>query len=230
VLDDLQGIRPAPYQEELASFWGNPQPTDIHERFRRQYMDERHHVRIPDLVHLASFPVYGIADRASDFSVSGLGTEGGVWGGIEGISFHFSSPRYPQQYEHFDITSSVPRQRHVVYYPDLAMTDLFIRAGLSGTEEGQVGQLSRWEGGMVIDDMTFTGEIRHWSQPYQLSLFRLIGAKTVLSGTARGPSQDEVFQLLKGLRAINEQAELLAEYQHEMDERIRQLFGHEQLS
>lgn len=77
---------------------------------------------------------------------------------------------------------------------------------------------------MVIDGVPFTGEIRHWSQPYQLSLFRLTSAKTVLSGTARGPSQDEVFQLLKGLRGINEQEELLARYQREMDERIRQLF------
>lgn len=134
VLDDLQGIRPAPYQEELASFWGKSEPAGIQERFRSQYMDKRHRVRIPDLVHLAAFPVYGITDQVSDFSVSGLGTSGGVWGGIKGISFHFSSPRYPQEHEHFDVSSSEPRQPNIVYHPEIAATSLFMHSGLNEAE------------------------------------------------------------------------------------------------
>ena len=44
VLDDLQGIRPAPAQEDLAKFWGHRKTNGIREKtraqFRRQIQDE----------------------------------------------------------------------------------------------------------------------------------------------------------------------------------------------
>src|SRR6266851_4421598 len=155
VLDDLQGIHPAPAQAELAAFWGKRKPTGIRERareqFQRQYQDEQHQIRLPDLVHLLPFPIYG-----------------------------------------------------------------------------PVGNPSFWEGDLTIAGVPFTGELYYWSQPAQLSRFFLKSEKTILTGNAYGPSEDELFQLLTGLQSINQQDDVLALYQREYDEdlqRLRSRFG-----
>jgi hypothetical protein len=187
-------------------------------------MDERHDVRIPDLVYLAAFPIYGVFDPVSDLSVCGLSTSGHVWEGISSIGFIFGSTPSQQGREHFRVSSSDVRERHIFYDPELAVNDLFERYRLSKEEWEQAGNLSVWEGGMLIDDETFIGEIRHWPQPDQLSLFRLKSEKNLLSGNACDLSLDELFQLLKGLRVINQQKDLLARYQDELDEELQRLF------
>lgn len=225
VLDDLESIRSAPYQTEIAGFWGKPEPTGIAERFTQQYMDEQYRFRIPDLVRLPSFPVYGVFDNVFDFSLCSLGVCGDVWEGISNISFVFSSTRYPQVRENFAVSSSDVRERNIHYDPELAVTNLFGSYRLNEEEREQAGNPSTWEGGMIIDDVTFTGEILHWPHPYQLSHFRLKSEKALLSGHAFGPSLDELFHLLKGLRVINEQEDLLAQYQRELDEESQRLFN-----
>lgn len=225
VLDDLQGIRVAPYQTEIAAFWGKPEPTGIVERFRQRYMDQRHHFRVTDLVHLASFPVYGVFDNAFDFSVCGLGVSGDVWGGIREVLFVFSSERYQQERENLVITSSYAREPYIYYDPEQAVHDLIMRYRLDEEQQEQAGNPPAWEGEMIIDNVMFNGEIRHWSQPFHLSLFRLTSEKTMLTGNACGPSQDELFHVLKGLRIINEQDALLARYQREFDGESQRLFN-----
>lgn len=58
--------------------------------------------------------------------------------------------------------------------------------------------------------------------------FFLKSEKTILTGNAYGPSEDELFQLLTGLQVINQQDDVLAHYQREYDEdwqRLRARFG-----
>jgi hypothetical protein len=109
VIDDLQGIRPAPYQKDIAHLWGNPDPTGIQERFIRQYSDENHRILIPALVGLAALPIYGLVGNPHELSLGSIGIEGGVWHGICRISFTFSNPRYPEERATFTLASSDPR-------------------------------------------------------------------------------------------------------------------------
>jgi hypothetical protein len=240
VLDDLQGIHPAPAQAELAAFWGKRKPTGIRERareeFQRQYQDERHRIRIADLIHLLSFPVYGIAGNPLDLTLCcSLSMSLGI-NYISSVGLVFSSPRYPLMRENFEIVASDTRERHIMYDtknipgpahpafdPDIR---LFQRYSLSGGERELAGNPSAWEGDLTIAGVLFTGELYHWSQPAQLSRFFLKSEKTILTGNAYGPSEDELFQLLTGLQVINQQDDILAHYQREYDEDEERLWSH----
>lgn len=242
VLDDLQGIHPAPAQAELAAFWGKRKPTGIREKareeFQRQYQDERHSIRIPDLVHLLLFPAYEPVGNPLDLTLCcSLSTGLGI-NYISSLGLVFSSPRYPHVRENFKIVASDTRERNIMYYtkstpapahpafnPD---SELFQRYSLSEGERELAGNPSSWEGELTIAGVPFTGELYHWSQPAQLSRFFLKSEKTILTGNAYGPSEDELFQLLTGLQVINQQDDVLAHYQREYDEdlqRLRSRFG-----
>ena len=242
VLDDLQGIHPAPAQAELALYWGKRKPTGIRERareqFQRQFQDERHQIRIPDLVHLLLFPIYGPVGNPLDLTLCcSLSTGLGI-NYISSVGLVFSSPRYPHVRENFEIAASDTRERNIMYYtkntpgpahpafdPDIR---LFQRYSLSEEERELAGNPSSWEGEVIIAGVPFTGELYYWSQPAQLSRFFLKSEKTILTGNAYGPSEDELFQLLTGLQSINQQDDVLLHYQREYDEdlqRLRSRFG-----
>jgi hypothetical protein len=57
------------------------------------------------------------------------------------------------------------------------------------------------------------------------TMFYLKGEETILSGTARGPSVEEVLLLLPGLVVLNDRADLIEQYQHELDQERKRLFG-----
>ncbi len=242
VLDDLQGIHPAPAQAELAAFWGKRKPTGIRERareqFQRQYQDEQHQIRLPDLVHLLPFPIYGPVGNPLELTLCcSLPMRLGI-NYISSVGLVFSSPHYPHVRENFEIVASDTRERNIMYYtkntpgpahpafdPDIR---LFQRYSLSEGERELAGNPSFWEGDLTIAGVPFNGELYYWSQPAQLSRFFLKSEKTILTGNAYGPSEDELFQLLTGLQSINQQDDVLALYQREYDEdlqRLRSRFG-----
>ncbi|HEX6480444.1 MAG TPA: hypothetical protein VF043_16520 [Ktedonobacteraceae bacterium] len=239
VLDDLQGIHPAPAQAELASYWGKRKPTGIRERareqFQRQYLDERHRIRIPDLVHLLPFPIYGPVGNPLDLTLCcSLSMRLGI-NYISSLGLIFSSPRYPHGRENFEIVASDTRERNIMYStkntpgpgdsafdPD---SELFQRYSLSEEERELAGKPSSWEGELIIAGVPFTGELYYWSQPTQLSRFFLKSEKTILTGNAYGPSEDELFGLLKDLQIINQQDDVLLHYQREYDEDEQRLWS-----
>ncbi len=152
---------------------------------------------------------------------------------ISSVGLVFSSPRYPHVRENFEIVASDTRERNIMYYtkntpgpahpafdPDIR---LFQRYSLSEGERELAGNPSFWEGDLTIAGVPFTGELYYWSQPAQLSRFFLKSEKTILTGNAYGPSEDELFQLLTGLQSINQQDDVLAHYQREYDEDLQQL-------
>ncbi len=239
VLDDLQGIHPAPAQAELAAFWGKRKPTGIreraHEEFQRQYQDERHRIRIPDLVHLLLFPIYGPVGNPLDLTLCCSLSMGLSINYISSVGLVFSSPRYPHVRENFEIVASDTRERNIMYYtkntpgpahpafdPDIR---LFQRYGLSEEERELAGNPSSWEGDLTIAGVPFTGELYHWSQPLQLSRFYLEGEKTILTGNACGPSENELFGVLKDLQTLNRQDDVLLQYQREYDEDWQRLWS-----
>jgi hypothetical protein len=55
--------------------------------------------------------------------------------------------------------------------------------------------------------------------------YYLTGEETVLSGKVQGPSVEEVLELLQGAVVVNDRADLLEQYQRELEEEHKRLFG-----
>lgn len=224
IWNDLRGVRSAPYQAELAAFWGNAGPIGLQEKLEQRYLDEQRRVRLSELVHAVPFPVYGLVSNPLGLSACSVS-----WGStgyrLTAIGFIFSSPLYAPVRDNFSLSSLDAKQGEIVSNPmDTSgnpffdLNDrLFERYHLSDEERRRAGSPSIWEGEFVIAGEGFSGEMRHWSQPYQLSLFHLESEQTLLSGSAFGPSQEELLRLLEGLRIINHHDDVLAQYQRELD-------------
>src|SRR5260370_16690328 len=119
-MDDLEGINHGTGKAELAEYWGKRKPTGIRERareqFKRQYQDEQHHIRIPDLVHLLPFPIYGPVGNPLDLTLCCSLSMGSGINYISSVGLVFSSPRYPHVRENFEIVESDTRERNIMYY------------------------------------------------------------------------------------------------------------------
>ncbi len=228
VLDDLRGIRPAPGQAEVAAFWGNSAPTGMRERLRERFQQQvapGYRLLISELVRLAPFSVYGPIGNPLDLVLKGGGWEGGGSDEIGGISLSFSSPRFASTERHFEIITAKANRRNV-YYPleddEQHSRDLdewlFQWTHLSDKQREQVGPPAIWRGELLIDEETFSGEIRAWSQPYQLARFSFKNDKIILSGHACGPTQGELLHLLTDLKRLNQRGDTLGQYQCEFDE------------
>ncbi len=133
------------------------------------------------------------------------------------------------------IVASDTRERNIMYStkntpgpgdssfdPD---SELFQRYSLNEEERELAGKPSSWEGELFIAGVPFTGELYYWSQPTQLSRFFLKSEKTILTGHAFGPSEDELFGLLKDLQIINQQDDVLLHYQRAYDEDEQRLWS-----
>ena len=84
----------------------------------------------------------------------------------------------------------------------------------------EAGPPEIWRGELLIDGETSPGTIRSWPRPYLLARFSFKNETLRLGGQASGFTQDELLQLLKGLKAIDQQDEILAQYQDEFDAAI----------
>lgn len=231
VRDDLLGIHPAPAQAELAPFWGKRQPPGIRERaqqqFLRQFWDERHHLHLQNLVSLLAFPLYGPADNPFGLKLTcSLSTRQGI-NYISSVGLVFSSPRYPHPSGNFEIESSDARERNVLFPTkdvlaaggfDFDPDSNLFQTYLSEAQQARIGRPTSWEGDLIIAGTAFTGELSHWTQPVQLSRFLLRSEQIILSGSAYGFTQEELFQLLQSMQPLNHLDEVLSRYQQEYDE------------
>ena len=224
VLDDLQGIRVAPTQAEVAAFWGNPTPTGLRERlrddFRQRVLGPGHRLLVGRLVSLATFTVYGLLNNPYGLKLQGTG-----WGSrgseseVDSVTLTFSGP----QERAFDVSTS---RANSTYQPPegdesfRAYLDewLFRSSGLSNEQQAQAGPPTTWHDTVLLDGEAFAAQVYSWSQFSQPARFILQNTSTYLSGHIRGFSQEEIVQLLSGLTAINQREETLADYQRETDE------------
>jgi len=193
---------------------------------------------IPETVHAASFPVYGLTDHPLDLSVSSYGTGISHLSNLISVSFTFTSPRYADPYaynrhtaksENFQLTSidaatQRPEREQMTFdledpsegqiFNDKAEW-LFQDHHFSEAEQKQAGKPVIWEGTLSLATAVFSGKVLHWKHPLHVSLFLLKADETVLIGNAYGPSYEELMQLLEGLQVMNHQDDLLRQYQHE---------------
>ena len=194
--------------------------------------DESHPISIPQLVREAPFPVYGLIGNLLELAVCSVS-----WGSsntrCSSVGFTYSSPLYPDERDNIEIDSTDASQSDIVYDPKDAFGNplfdldarLFQCYHLSDSVRKQAGSPQVVEGTWTIAQVAFIGEIRHWSQPYQLSQFFLSSKDTWLGGHAFGPSLQDLQQLLQAAVAVNHCGDLLAQYQRELDQETERLFG-----
>ena len=194
--------------------------------------DELHLPSIAELVHEAPFPVYGLIDSPLELAVCSVS-----WGSTNArrtsIGLTFSSPRYPERRENVTLDSFDAYQSGVVYNPKDASGNpffdldarLFEAYRLSDEVRKQAGSPQVVEGTFTIAEVGFTGEIHYWAGPHQLCGFFFTNEETLLSGSTFGPSLQDLLQLLKGAIVINQQNDLLVQYQRELDQETERLFG-----
>ena len=178
----------------------------------------------PALIPLCTFPVYGLIGKPLGFSPGcRLSWQGGVRHGMGSLSFSFSSPHYPQTHNTLELCSSDPRERNIFYDQEQAIETLFWQYSQEKPEQygaekrAQFGAPSFWEGEITIDDISFSGTIHYWSQPEQIALFRLKEEKVILSGHSFGLTYNDLLQVLKSAQPINEQDDIIAQYQQAAD-------------
>ena len=239
VLDDLQGIHPAPAQAELAGFWGMRKPGGIREKtrehFRRQFLDEQERVRIPELVRLCHFPLYGPVGNPLDLTLScSLSLSLSSIDSLSSVGFIYSRSSQTKVTIELEVSEVDTHARTFVDNdtPDQAVSSFdfartFFRSkNQSGEEQETVENLSFWQGKLTIAGNLFTGELYHQSQPDQLSWFSLTSKQTRLTGNACGLSENELFQWLETLQIINQQDDVLRSYQREYDEDLQRVWSH----
>jgi hypothetical protein len=193
---------------------------------------------IPEAVHAASFPVYGLADHPLDLFVSSHGLGISHLGNLMHICLVFTSPRYSNthpynlstpQSKNFEVLSidaaaQLPEREHMVFDLDghvfADYTKAFFQAHhCSEKEQKQAGDLRIWEGVLSLTRTSFTGKVLYWESPLQISTFFLKSEETILMGGAFGPSYEELVQLLEGLLVINDRDDLLRQYQNDFEKR-----------
>ena len=194
--------------------------------------DESHRISIPQLVREAPFPVYGLVGNPLELAVCSVS-----WGSSNmrrtSVGFTYSSPRYSEVRENVTIDSLDAHQSGIVYNPKDASGSplfdldarLFEMYRLSDDVRKLAGSPQVVEGTFPIAEVVFTGEIRYWSRPYQLTSFHLTSDETLLGGSTFGPSLQDLLQLLKEAVIINQYDDLLVQYQQELDQETERLFG-----
>lgn len=93
--------------------------------------------------------------------------------------------------------------------------DFFRLHNFSEEEQHQAGPPFIWEGIRTLADALFSGKIFYWASPLFVSAFLLKTQDTILIGETYGPSYDELIQLLSGLQVVNNQHDLLNQYESE---------------
>jgi hypothetical protein len=191
---------------------------------------------IPETVHAALFPVYGLSGHPLDLSLSSHGLGISHLGNLIHVSLLFTSPRYSNSYpySHYfpksgnfqiisvDAAAQHPEKEHMVF--ELAdpsngqffdnKIGVFGQHHFSEEEQKQAGGPIVWKKTLRLANAIFSGKILHWRRPLRASAFLLKSAETILIGDAYGPSDEELMQLLEGLQVINHQDDLLGQYQY----------------
>ncbi len=180
---------------------------------------------VPEIIHQAQFPVYGLVDHPLDLVVCSYEVNG-FHNRYSAIGFGYSSFRYPQARVNVSIVSLSPHREGIVYDAKDAAgkllrdgdAELFDTYQLSHEVRKQAGNPKIFSKTLSIAETIFTGEIRYWSHPHQLSRSFLTSEETLLAVSTFGPSLEELLQLLQATTVINSLEDLLAQYQQELDQ------------
>ncbi len=228
VEDYLTGYQPASSQEEMQERWGNPvsrlppPPKSLYER-SEEYWKQHEAGTLPVLrpiermIHEALMPVYGVAGNVLGVQVVST-QSGGSGAGLSHVSLTFRSLLLEKSDCTLELdTRDLPTYRRDNWHASL----LNFKWYPPGVDVPLAEHIKR---DFAISGATLRGEILYWKQANR-SQFMLRGKETLIRGNSRNFSLEELFQLLESLRIINQGNDLVAQYQRELDDQGRRLFG-----
>ena len=214
--DHLEGIIPAPHQEELPNRWGRAESYHlVVRRFLQRSLTAR--------VNSAEFPVYGVSGnplgiklRSTRHSMSGSRTT------RIGLVFAGTDSSTTEVIAYFD--SEFARRRAKLWPED--DLDPIVRAvrallrecgpfGMASTVHGPPEPLQRrFEIGEI------EGEANIFRFPGTTNLYYLSSGDSLsrLSAVVLGVEEDELYGLLDCVTVVNERLDLLSQYHSELDE------------
>ena len=216
VSDHLEGIIPAPHQEELPNRWGRPESYHlVVKRFLRRSLTAQ--------VNSAEFPVYGVSGnpfgiklRSTRHSMSGARTT------RIGLVFAEPDSSTPEVIANFD--SEFARRRAKLWPED--DLDPIVRAvrallrecgplGMASTVHGPPEPLQRH-----FEIAEIEGEATIFRFPGTNNLYYLSSGDSLsrLSAVVLGVEEDELYRLMDCVTVVNERLDLLSQYQSELDE------------
>jgi len=221
IQNDLSGVRAAFNQADLAARWGRPVSQESADEFeKKHYGNESGKISIIKVINAAPMPVYSFSDQFFSLRLHGY-TWSHVNGRINSIGFTYGDSASSLKPGMFTVTSFDPLDRSIAWSQEdfqvasLVDTDnkLFQHFHFSGEKRQEAGNPQILENTFTVGDNLFSGEIRYWSEPYQIAGFFLKQEKVILTGSAFGLTQSEILQLLEKLIIINDRTELLIQYE-----------------
>ena len=181
---------------------------------------------IPEIVHLAAFPIYGIVNNSFILAIRSF-CYGKMVAKISSTTFIFSSSLDASEREHVEIASFDAKERSIIHNSNISSSlhtnnnDWILRRyHISYEEQKNISKPFLLKKEFTVGTISFTGELWHCSQPYHLSVFSLRSEKTVLAGSACGLSEREMLSLLENLEVVNDRDDVLMRYQCELDQRM----------
>ena len=216
VTDHLEGIIPAPHQEELPSRWGRPESYHlVVKRFLRRSLTAQ--------VNSAEFPVYGVS--GDPFGIKLVSTRHSMSGSRTtriGLVFAGPDSSTPEVIANFD--SEFARRRAKLWPEDeldpivRAVRALLRECGpfeMASTVHGPPEPLQR-----RFEIAEIEGEANIFRFPGTTNLYYLSSGDSLsrLSAVVWGVEEDELYGLLDCVTVVNERLDLLSQYQSELDE------------
>ena len=226
--DDLEGIRPAPDQEGLAQRWGKTEARQP----SKDYGDRSGASSVSAMIQDALIPVYGVFENP--LGVRLRGTEHGASGGHgpTRVSLRFASGDMLDPEVTVGLSSERSNDRRITHppgygsgpIPDLALALLrgFKRDLWQLALPVSPQSLSR---DIVVPGFEPATELLYWAEPVNLFNFALKNEEIVLSLSAQGLSEKELFHLVSHVNVVNGHPQLLAQYQTEFDQVRRARLG-----
>lgn len=215
LLDDLEGKRPAPYQEDLHLRWGDPAAREPQGVFAYRHRDTGGDHSLPAMIKYAQIPVYGVSENP--FGLMLYSTEYSLESrGLDGVKLIFvsSGPVNPQVVASFNALR-------------VGIRNLKLPPGYgSGPDSEQALRLLRGYRRDLIDriktvspvtntcHIAFPGfqrdtEILCWPEPINLINFALTNDEIFLGVSTIGLSEPELLLLLRNVQVVNNQPDLL---------------------
>ena len=222
LLDDLEGKRPAPYQEDLHLRWGDPAAREPQGVFSYRHKETGGDHSLPAMIKYAQIPVYGVSENP--FGLRLCTTRYSFESrGLDGVTLIFVSPGpvHPQVVASFDaLRVGIRTLKLPPGYGSDPDSEQALRL-LRGYRRDLMDRIETVSPVTNTCHIALPGfqrdtEVLSWPEPVNLLNFALKNDEIYLGVSAIGLSEPELLQLLRNVQVVNNQPDLLEQYQAEL--------------
>ena len=224
LLDDLEGIRPAPNQDRLAERWGKPEGRESPKAFVNRYRDANGVFSLSSMIQNAQIPVYGVSENPFGLRLCSTGYSDTPRGPIS-VELKFARPDPISPNAIVSLRSFKGDTRHIGT-PPACVSDPIPSQALLLLKEYKPDLMNQIEfvspqslaRHIVVPGFECDTDLLYWKQPVNLFTFALRHEEVVLNISALGLSEEVLFHLLRYVNIINDRLQLLEQYQTELDQ------------